>query len=357
MTETATYRQLRRSTDDRMLAGVCGGLGEYFEVNPAFYRVGFVVLSLLGGAGILAYGACVLVIPSEGRDESIASAALRQRRPAALVGLALVVVAAIALISQIPYRLDNDAIWIAVLVIGAGLLWSQRAEPRAAAAPASSPPTGEPPLAAPAAAGPAPPTPPRRRSPLPLALGALVVVVGLLGLLEAADVDIPWAIILAVAAIAVGAAVVAGAVYRQRVGGLAALGLLLAGAAIVASAVDLHLDDGIGNREYHPLTAAELRPEYRLGIGELELDLSDVPLAEGTTEVEVDVGIGLIEILLPADVPVHVRGQADWGDVNLPGGIGTEGRDVESELVEGSPRLVVDAEIGAGRIDVYRAVR
>ena len=34
-----------------MVAGVCGGLGRYFDVNPTFYRVGFVVLALLGGAG------------------------------------------------------------------------------------------------------------------------------------------------------------------------------------------------------------------------------------------------------------------------------------------------------------------
>ena len=45
-----------------MLAGVCGGLGSYFDVNPLFYRIGFVVLSFLGGAGFLVYGAALLVI-------------------------------------------------------------------------------------------------------------------------------------------------------------------------------------------------------------------------------------------------------------------------------------------------------
>ena len=60
-----------------MLGGVCGGLGRYFDVNPVFYRVGFVVLTLLGGAGIIVYGAALLVIPKDGEDESIASDALR----------------------------------------------------------------------------------------------------------------------------------------------------------------------------------------------------------------------------------------------------------------------------------------
>ena len=63
-----------------MLAGVCGGLARYFGIHPAFYRVGFVVLALIGGAGILIYLAAALVIPDEGKEDSIASAALRERR-------------------------------------------------------------------------------------------------------------------------------------------------------------------------------------------------------------------------------------------------------------------------------------
>ena len=66
-----------------MLAGVCGGLASYFEIHPAFYRVGFVVLTLLGGAGILIYLAAALVMPDEGKADSVASAALREpARPA-----------------------------------------------------------------------------------------------------------------------------------------------------------------------------------------------------------------------------------------------------------------------------------
>ena len=63
-----------------MVAGVCGGLGRYFDVNPTFYRVGFVVLALLGGAGLLIYGAAVLVMPDEGQDESIVEEASANHR-------------------------------------------------------------------------------------------------------------------------------------------------------------------------------------------------------------------------------------------------------------------------------------
>src|SRR5215216_4979711 len=85
-------KRLDRSRSDRMVAGVCGGLARYFDINPAFYRVGFVVLTLLGGAGILIYAAAALVIPDEGKDASVADEALRNRndRPWPVIGLGLV---------------------------------------------------------------------------------------------------------------------------------------------------------------------------------------------------------------------------------------------------------------------------
>ena len=46
ITHTPTVRRLERSSSDKMLAGVCGGLGRYFELNPTVFRVGFVVLTL-----------------------------------------------------------------------------------------------------------------------------------------------------------------------------------------------------------------------------------------------------------------------------------------------------------------------
>ena len=73
ITHTASIKRLERSSSDRWLAGVSGGLGRYFDINPAVFRLGFVVLTLLGGAGILVYLAAVLVMPVEGSDQSIAA--------------------------------------------------------------------------------------------------------------------------------------------------------------------------------------------------------------------------------------------------------------------------------------------
>jgi len=61
MTEPIEARQLRRSRSDRTLAGVCGGLAAYFEIHPAVFRVAFVVLTLLGGAGVLIYLAALFL--------------------------------------------------------------------------------------------------------------------------------------------------------------------------------------------------------------------------------------------------------------------------------------------------------
>ncbi|MGH9104514.1 MAG: PspC domain-containing protein [Acidimicrobiales bacterium] len=68
-------RSLRRSTSDRMLAGVAGGLSEYLEVDPLVVRAGFVVGSLLlgGVGGPLLYLLGWAVIPEQGRATSIAS--------------------------------------------------------------------------------------------------------------------------------------------------------------------------------------------------------------------------------------------------------------------------------------------
>src|SRR5690242_13429091 len=77
---TPIVRRLERSRSDKWLAGVSGGLGRYFDVTPMVFRLGFVVLTLLSGFGILVYVAAVLVIPREGEETSIAEDILKKRR-------------------------------------------------------------------------------------------------------------------------------------------------------------------------------------------------------------------------------------------------------------------------------------
>lgn len=51
----STQRRLYRSNSQKVLAGVCGGLGEYFSVDPVWFRIGFVLLALGGGSGVVIY--------------------------------------------------------------------------------------------------------------------------------------------------------------------------------------------------------------------------------------------------------------------------------------------------------------
>jgi phage shock protein C len=61
----AETRRLYRSRTNRKLAGVCGGLAQYFNADPTLMRVLFVVLALLGGPGLLIYLLLWIVVPEE----------------------------------------------------------------------------------------------------------------------------------------------------------------------------------------------------------------------------------------------------------------------------------------------------
>jgi len=58
-------KRLRRSRTEKMIGGVCGGLGEYFNVDPTIIRVLWVAITLLGGAGVIAYLILWIVMPLE----------------------------------------------------------------------------------------------------------------------------------------------------------------------------------------------------------------------------------------------------------------------------------------------------
>lgn len=56
-------KKLMRSTTDKMVAGVCGGLAEYFDIDATLVRALFVIVTLLGGSGLLIYIILWLVMP------------------------------------------------------------------------------------------------------------------------------------------------------------------------------------------------------------------------------------------------------------------------------------------------------
>ncbi len=90
---TATRRLVRRS-QDRYVAGVAGGVADYFAIDPVLVRIAFVVLTFVGGAGAIAYAAGWLLIPEEGEDTSLGENAVRNHNWGRIAGFVLIAIAA-----------------------------------------------------------------------------------------------------------------------------------------------------------------------------------------------------------------------------------------------------------------------
>lgn len=112
-----TERKLYRSTSDRVVGGVCGGLGDYFAVDPVWFRIGFVVLALGGGSGVLIYLIMWLIIRPQPEGYTPPAEAQRSISGAAIIGIVFIFVGTIALLNTIAPSL-GQYFWPAVLVLG-----------------------------------------------------------------------------------------------------------------------------------------------------------------------------------------------------------------------------------------------
>jgi phage shock protein PspC (stress-responsive transcriptional regulator) len=93
----AEPRRLTRSTSDRVIAGVAGGLGRYFGVDPVMFRIGFVISLFFGGLGVVAYGLLWLFVPTDGEPDRVERAGGRLRRIGFWRGLGLAFLALVGL--------------------------------------------------------------------------------------------------------------------------------------------------------------------------------------------------------------------------------------------------------------------
>ncbi len=64
-------KQITRSTTDCKIAGVCGGLADYFDINPILFRIIFVATILCSGSGIVAYVLFWIFLPTESTIQNI----------------------------------------------------------------------------------------------------------------------------------------------------------------------------------------------------------------------------------------------------------------------------------------------
>lgn len=115
-------RRLYRSDKQRILGGICGGLGEYFGTDPVWFRLGFVVLTVAGGSGILIYLVMWLIVPRAPADYNPPNTSSGSLPGSAVVGLILVVVGGIALLNAISPGLGRYFWPVLLLVAGLALL-------------------------------------------------------------------------------------------------------------------------------------------------------------------------------------------------------------------------------------------
>jgi len=109
-------RLLRRSRSERLLGGVCGGLADYFGVDPLIFRLAFIAITLAQGAGIVIYVLLWILVPEEGVEKAPAG---RELVKSGLEGARQDVdQAAQRLRSGAPHR---QSLWLAGALIVAGL--------------------------------------------------------------------------------------------------------------------------------------------------------------------------------------------------------------------------------------------
>src|SRR5688500_7660107 len=151
-------RRLVRSSSDKVLGGVAGGLGAYFNIDAAIFRVGFVALALAGGSGLVLYLVAWLLLPDDaGCPAPVHSLTRGPTHPLQVpVILVISVILLVAMLDH-PHRpFLNGVLWpLALLGLGA-YLWMRKPDgsgalvtpapaPTSAAAPAATSPAGTPP--------------------------------------------------------------------------------------------------------------------------------------------------------------------------------------------------------------------
>jgi phage shock protein PspC (stress-responsive transcriptional regulator) len=321
-------RRLTRSSSDRVLGGVAGGLGRYFDIDPIIFRIGFVVLTIAGGAGVLAYLAAWLLVPA---DPIPGEAPVGRNRALTWIGGTILACAALAALGPGLFFIGPPLFGFALLALLGVALW-RAAENRGE--------DGNLVL---------------RRAGLAI---LLIVVSGVGFVAVGVGAAVGGGAVIAGLVIAIGAALCVSAfVGGQRWLVLPALIIAIPLGFVAAAGIDV--DGGVGDRDYRPTSVAEVRDGYKLGIGELRLDLRDVDLPAGRTPLELNLGIGSARVLVPEDVCVasDVRIGAGYARVfdRDSAGLDVDWRQSPTENA-GAKRLVIDGRIGVGELQVVHTV-
>jgi phage shock protein PspC (stress-responsive transcriptional regulator) len=405
VTRSAWETRPARRGDDRRIAGVAGAIARRYALDPTLVRVAFVVWAIVGG-GLLLYLLGWLLLPPDPADpprrDGRAHGHGRRSGPPTLVVVATVIVAAATLLPASGRVVTLVALALAGVTLY--LLHTSRADlgvpgpptaedaPWAAwsAGPVSPPgawaddgPVAWDPLGAaprgwslpveprPHAAGGIPVRGPRPvLTPVTLALALVAAGLAgaalLLGLPGASPVWIP-----AAALAVVGLGLVVGSIAPQR----PRRGLVVAAVPLIILTVlgslaatqpnfrapwsgpDSGVDRGAGDVTQAPMLLTAVAPEYRTGLGDIDLDLTRLAAAPGAPPVRtvVESGAGDITVKVPPTADVTVSCEAGLGDVDCLGVTSDVGGHVDLGP-DGPGGIVLDvtARSGAGDVEVDR---
>jgi predicted membrane protein len=186
-----------------------------------------------------------------------------------------------------------------------------------------------------------------------VALGVVLAALGVIWLLEVSDtVDLDTGVWVGIVLVGIGIGVIASPSGGARVL-LIVLGLFVALVGGALAATDVELSGGVGDRTESPTSVDQLDDPYELGIGRLELDLTELDLDEDTT-VRAQIGIGQLVVAVPAARPVSVDAEIGAGDVDVLGEHDDGwNADVQTEADRGvGPELHLELEGGMGGIRV-----
>ncbi|HVE25208.1 MAG TPA: PspC domain-containing protein [Sporichthya sp.] len=391
-------RRFRRSKTDRTFMGVCGGIAEALAMDPVIVRVLMVVLAFFGGAGIIVYGACWLLMPEDESEPSLAERVLSRpgRNPwPLLLGVGAV---SLAVVLSAGWFIDSrGALLIAVVVVAAVLLTRRQAEtppfsPPPFGPPPSGPPAGTAPTApfhswdAPATSGPTagpaavptwtststlPPLPPLTTTapeverPRPflgrLTFFGVLIALGIVAAVDLAGADVDASVYPAVVVAGAGLGLLISTRWG-RARWLIPLGVV----GVLALPPTLFLDsyDGDWVDQEHsavaPADPAGIASEYHYRGGRVLLDLSAVDFSGADVHTTVRVGAGELIVTVPAGVDVVTAVDLGLGDAEVFGteeggyGVDLDRQDLGADGAGGGT-LTLDVEQGFGHVEVRRA--
>jgi phage shock protein PspC (stress-responsive transcriptional regulator) len=317
-------RRLTRTSGDTVIGGVAGGLGRYFDIDPILFRIGFVVLTFVGGAGVIAYLALLAFVPSDDPDAMTGGPRVAAIAGAVVLGLALLIFLGGG------FFFGPGLLFFAAVALAAVVLW-RTLDRDEGADPART-------LARVALYG-------------ALALAVVCLAIGV-GIGAALGGDVAIAVLAVVAGLALIAAAFFGGARWLIVPALA----LVLPLAVVAAA-DLEFEGGIGDREYRPTSLTQLRDRYEVGAGELDVDLRELDLPAGRTDLTVDLGLGSAIVWVPANACVTSDVAVGAGGVDV---LDEDEAGVDLDVVHeataatGRPQLHIDADVGIGALEVVR---